>query len=177
MRRLMAVVMAIVAPLGLVLGGLWAAAEPGLPADAQARLSAYLQAAGAASADSVQRLSYARQPWNFTADQSGPTFADSVYFQTTHNQWAQPLAWPLAPWSTTPRGGSVFARPLPYPPSDVWCVRLSDASSAAVRVLFVALHADLHNADWIVHEARAQASLADTLHDLAAIGCDLGLGR
>jgi hypothetical protein len=45
------------------------------------------------------------------------------------------------------------------------------------RLVFVALHQDLYNADWIVHEGPAGASDADLGAVLVRLGCDVEYGR
>jgi hypothetical protein len=180
MKRLLALTIAVLAPTGLVFGWLLATSGSGLPVGAQARLSQYLQFQTTTSQQSygVQRLSQAGRPWNFSSAMSDATFGDSVYYQTTHNRWAQPLAWPLvAATSGSLSRSMVGARPLPFPPSEVWCVRLSEVTSGVTAVIFVALHEDLYNADWIVHESRPAARIDDVLRDLNAVGCEVGLGQ
>jgi hypothetical protein len=51
---------------------------------------------------------------------------------------------------TNPPGESL--RPLPYPPRDAWCVELRRSALEEHDWVVVALHADLYNADWVVHE-------------------------
>jgi hypothetical protein len=180
MKRLLAAIVAVLLPTGLVFGVLWATSKPGLPAAAQARLSQYLQNPTTVSQQPyrVQQISQASQPWNFNADTSGPSFGDSVIFQTTHNQFGPPPAWPLGTMTSGSSPGSMQgAQPLPYPPRELWCVRLARATSGETRIIFVALHEDLYNADWIVHEAPPSATGDDLVQDLSAVGCNLGLGH
>jgi hypothetical protein len=56
-------------------------------------------------------------------------------------------------------------RPLPYPPEDVWCVRLKSADPTVPRVLLIAFHKDIYTASWVVHEPNDVAAV------LAAVGC------
>ncbi len=56
-------------------------------------------------------------------------------------------------------------RPLPYPPEDVWCVRLKSADPTMPKVLLIAFHKDIYTASWVVHEPNDVAAV------LAAIGC------
>lgn len=180
MKRLLAVLITAFLPAGLVIGVLWATSESGLPAAAHARLSQYLQypAAVARPPYGVRQIGQASLPWNFSADMSGASFGDSVIFRTTHNQLAPDPAWPLGimtPWSL--HAGRQGAQPLPFPPRDLWCVRLGGVTGGDTRVIFIALHEDLDNADWIVHEARPAVTRAALLADLSSVGCDLGLGQ
>ena len=57
------------------------------------------------------------------------------------------------------------ARPLPYPPEDVWCVRLKSADPTVPKVLLIAFHKDIYTASWVVHEPNDVAAV------LAAVGC------
>jgi hypothetical protein len=61
------------------------------------------------------------------------------------------------------------ARPMPYPPNDLWCVPLTNPDPAAPKVILVALHQDMFNAEWIVHE------VTDPEAVLAAVGCQFSL--
>ena len=53
------------------------------------------------------------------------------------------------------------------------CVVLEAAEQdgRASRLVYVALHQDLYNAAWIVHEADVLPVDPDTARDLAALGC------
>jgi len=64
-------------------------------------------------------------------------------------------------------------KPVPYPPSDLVCVVLEDIAEDAMpsRLVYVALHQDLYNAAWIVHEADVLPVDDDTKGDLAVLGC------
>jgi len=64
-------------------------------------------------------------------------------------------------------------RPVPYPPTKVWCVLLNPGrgESGSSRVIFVALHQDLYNAAWIVHETEELPLSRDLMADLAELGC------
>jgi hypothetical protein len=69
---------------------------------------------------------------------------------------------------------SYTAKPLPYPPDTLYCIQLeyqSGGSSPRRQLLFVALHRDLHNADWILHEGDYEPFSADLTLDLRALGC------
>jgi hypothetical protein len=69
-------------------------------------------------------------------------------------------------------------RPLPFPPEEVWCVLLGRGSQATSSgVVFVALHQDIHNADWVVHETAGDPFSPDSLNAASAIGSDLATGR
>jgi hypothetical protein len=90
-----------------------------------------------------------RLPQNFTAAMSKASFGDTPYYQTTcrHN----------------PDNPGV--KPLPYPPNDLWCVKVISADPKAPRAIVVALHQDIYNADWVAHEVTDPATV------LPAVGC------
>ncbi len=89
----------------------------------------------------------ARLPQNFQASLSKISYGDTPYYQTTQR-------------TNTRYPGQ---KPLPYPPSDLWCVKLSSADPAAPSVIVVALHQDIYNADWVVHELTDQAKVLPTV--------------
>jgi hypothetical protein len=135
-------------------------AESGMPAVARTRLDEYLAALYPSGDVQVQVAVRARHARFFDATMSGRVFGDSAYYQTD-----------LGPVRVE-RDGLL---PLPYPPREVWCVLLNDSSAQAwfaVRVVFPALHMDMYNADWLVHEA---APDQDMLQTLDTIGCALPL--
>lgn len=100
----------------------------------------------------VVSLERARQPDRFSVEQSRAVFGDDVYYSY----------------------GS-----LPFPPQKVWCALVERKSPplrmARRQVLFVALHQDLHNADWVVHEGEIEPFSQPFLESLDLVGCDLGL--
>jgi len=82
----------------------------------------------------------AARPWEFQRAMSGRSFGGSAYYRVS-----------------VPYSGGSRDRPLPMPPTAVWCVHLKQTgepgnAAAADRFVFVARHADLYNADWITHE-------------------------
>jgi hypothetical protein len=95
--------------------------------------------------DSVQ----ARLPQNFRADMSKASFSNTPYY------------------ATDCRFNPDYAgyKPMPYPPNDLWCVKVFSADPKAPKAIVVALHQDIYNADWVVHE------LTDPEAVLAAVGC------
>jgi hypothetical protein len=61
------------------------------------------------------------------------------------------------------------------PPVAVWCVRLRSAApignaAAPDRIVFVAKHQDLYNADWITHEPPGDPAQS-SVETLTKIGC------
>lgn len=132
----------------------------GLPARVETRLSQYVDSPFAPDGTSVVRVVRARKPWSFTKEMSGRVLGDSVYFQTDHS---------LIPARS---GGP---SPLPFPPKELWCALLEcpDGSTLGSHtILFVGLHMDIYNGDWLVHEARDPTS-PELRRFITMIGCDL----
>ena len=105
----------------------------------------------------VQAVVEADRPWNFTAAMGEPV----------GNDW---------PWGIDR---------LPFPPTAVRCVLLEKESKSALdvegepqrQVIYVGYYDDtLWRAGWLVHEGPQAPFTPELVTDLAAIGCDLGLG-
>jgi hypothetical protein len=157
---------ALVAATGYVLLG------RGMPDNARAQLDQYLAYRYPLSpAPAIGSAVQAIRPWFFKADDSGASYGDTVYYgPTVHiGRQAAPIRFP----STTPADLATYyggQRPLPYPPQDVWCVRL-DVAEPGSAIIVVALHQDLYGADWIVHELPGTWSDADRTAALSEWGC------
>ncbi|MCL4507376.1 MAG: hypothetical protein M1434_07805 [Chloroflexi bacterium] len=119
-------------------------------------LSAYLNYYNAVNhGTQVLSLVQAGRPMSFTAAMSGRVVGDGA-FRTDLSFAGQ----------TRSTDG---LRPLPYPPADLSCALLSTANGNAV--IFIALHQDAANAEWLVHEAKAPWPGEQVRSDLAAVGC------
>lgn len=147
--------------------------QPGLPSDAQEELDGYL-----ANLQGLRGTFYtiiqanpAGQPANFTADMSRSTFGDSPYFQTTSGYQSPRVLSAAAQNSAVIREEDNSRRAIPYPAVDLWCVYLE--GNEALEVVYLALHEDMYNADWLVHEGLAPASDPLTAADLSELGCPL----
>lgn len=151
--------------------------QPGLSDEARQALDRYLQARGL-SAAALGPIRRAERPGGLTASMSLATYGSSYYFAVSHND--QPPATAVnSIWDRPPLTDSLTLapamansggqKPLPYPPHDLWCVRLSGEKGAAPASVFVALHGDLYVDTWVVHELSADpAALAA---DWNAVGC------
>lgn len=98
----------------------------------------------------VTAVRRARHPHRFEQGHSHGTFGDDVY----------------------------GARSLPFPPTRVWCVlvtRQRPGRGIVDQVLYVALHQDLHHAEWIVHQGETAPFGQRTLETLDELGCNLRL--
>lgn len=145
--------------------------EPGLPGDARAELNRYLEYQYGRSGirPAAREIVLASRPGRFTAAMSGASYGDSPYYRTT-NHYRGPTA-EEQPGATSIHFFSESGRPLPYPPVRLWCVLLDLGDLAARRLVLVALHQDLYNADWIVHEAAADGRNAELNAALDTLGC------
>jgi len=129
-----------------------------LPVQAQARLDQYLAYAFPGGRTAVVAADRADHPACLTEQMAGPSFGNSVHFQTD-------------------RGGLDVSEgglsPLPFPPTDVWCVWLKGEGPPAGQVVLAALHVDLYTADWIVYQGPADASSVEAWHLFSTLGCTL----
>ena len=105
---------------------------------------------------SVSTIVRASHPAKFTPEMSGPVVGNSAYYQTD------------VKYATNDSNGG--ARALPYPSNDLSCVLLT-GSSGQQWIVFVVLHEDMYNADWLVHEARTTWPSDELRGILDTIGC------
>lgn len=128
---------------------------PGPHAVVQSALDSYARAkleAEKAPLD-VEFISRAAHPERFTRAMSARSYADSLFFQT------DAAFRPNAARATS-------GKPLPFPPEDVWCVRLWRANPDRVpHYVFVVKHNDLYNSDWVLHEPTTDARGARAILD------------
>jgi hypothetical protein len=160
--------------------------EPAFPPNGRSALEGYLSFERAAYANelSLTQAVRTKKPWLFTPDMSAGTFGDSTYYRTSHSYRMPTPTLDFGSGRVIPGLGDPSrplsslrpARPLPYPPEEVWCVVLRNRDSKS-SVVFVAFHADLYNADWIVHEANGTPPDPGLSKATSAIGCDLKLGN
>ena len=99
----------------------------------------------------IDQYVQARLPQNFRSEMSKMSYGDTPYYVTDQR--------------TNPNHPGI--KPLPYPPNDVWCVKLKGTDPMVPGVVVLALHQDMYNAAWVMHEVTDP----DTV--LAAVGCQL----
>ncbi len=97
----------------------------------------------------IKQYVQASLPQNFQAEMSKASYGNTPYYVTTHR------ANPDYPGQM----------PLPYPPNDLWCVKLTSTDPAAPHMVVLALHQDMYNADWVMHEVTDPEAVA------ATVGC------
>jgi hypothetical protein len=172
MKRAALLIMSLALLIGL--GAVVVAKMPGNtrpPADCQSRLWEYVAYLNDSFPETttVQAVAQARKPWKFSSAMSGATFGAGVVFQTDSSAY-----------SSTAQDGLT---PLPFPPEQLWCVRLrqghgsSTASEeqALYAVVFAGLHMNMYNAEWVLHEGPRDLPEPELEEILATIGCDLAL--
>jgi len=122
----------------------------------------------------IQQVVQARLPQNFRAEMSKLSFGNAAYYATDRRYdqsddhltdvgvWPAAITATIVSTQTTGYGGGM---PMPYPPNDLWCAELSSADPGAPKVVLAALHQDIYNAEWVVHEITDPATV------LPAVGC------
>jgi hypothetical protein len=148
MNRLHKSVLVLALPVAAVLIVVLAENRPGSPARIDTLVSEYVYSfidRGVAIRQYVQ----ARLPQNFRVEMSKDSYGNTPYYATTHR--------------SNPNYPGL--KPLPYPVNDLWCVQLKSADSTAPQAVLLALHQDIYNADWVMHE------VTDPEAVLAAVGC------
>ena len=170
-RSILIAVLILLAAIGVVVLAVLPD-KAGLAAGCQAALDQYLAYKNEPELR-MQSADKASKPSSFHPEMSYTSFGNSVFYQTDENyQEASSEAEP------TPISSISDLRPLPFPPEEVWCVLLGRGSQATSSgVVFVALHQDIHNADWVVHETAGDPFSPDSLNAASAIGCDLATDR
>jgi hypothetical protein len=119
----------------------------------------------------ITHYTEARLPQNFQASMSKASFGDAVYYRTTNRYYGtDESSWVGVGMPTkTPTFATSYvyhsSMPIPYPPNDLWCVQLNSPDPAVPKAILVALHQDIYNAEWIVHEVTDPATV------LSAVGC------
>jgi hypothetical protein len=138
--------------------------SPGLPTGVQTCLDRYIASSFAPSQANVLVVRRAQRPWNFSRALSERVLGDTVYFQTDAS-----LTW------TVGSGPS----PLPFPPKELWCAILAGgdvlSGEKEYSFVFVGLHMDMYNGDWLVHETVNSPFTSDSEATLSQIGCEMAL--
>jgi hypothetical protein len=152
--------------------------EATLPPEARVALDRYLTSENAVASQLalVGRIVHAVVPSRFDATFGSTSIGASFYFRTTRGYRSAAIPNPLIlTTSSLPSGatdGSLGARALPFPPADLWCVLLDEVGGKG-RAVFLALHEDMYNADWIVHETPGAPGDTELTARLATVGCNL----
>jgi hypothetical protein len=132
--------------------------EARFPQEARAQLDRFLayDSVRAQRPPSVQQIVGASKPWAFTPNPGIISFGGGVHFRPDYDYDGRE---------------GVGPKPLPFPPADVWCVLL-DYDSVRSGI-FVALHQDLYNADWVVHTGWKRLSIEEFERLASGVGCEL----
>ncbi|HBY98404.1 MAG: hypothetical protein M5U01_26045 [Ardenticatenaceae bacterium] len=128
----------------------------------------------------ILRVVQAQQPWYFQQDMSSLVYGDSGHYQTDYGYSNRPSGIYRLPPSPADSRLKDNRKPLPFPPQEVWCVLLEQSrdtdrsgETTTPAVVFVALHQDLYNADWVVHEGVGASVSQESRASLSRIGCEL----
>ncbi|MGD9148381.1 MAG: hypothetical protein PVI80_22650 [Anaerolineae bacterium] len=136
----------------------------GLPTGVQACLDQYIASSFTPSQTSILAVKRAQRPWNFSQALSDRVLGDTVYFQTDDS-----LTWT----------GESGPSPLPFPPKELWCAILAGQDDVngqrGYSIVFVGLHMDMYNGDWLVHETGENPFTAESEAALSQIGCQMEL--
>jgi hypothetical protein len=151
MSNLLKIALALMLPAAALIVVVSANNRPDQPDLRQQAVQAYVQyrEKSLSKPIAVGEYTQARLPQNLQAGMSKLSYGDTPYYQTTQ------------------RTNTVYPgqKPLPYPPNDLWCVKVISADPQAPQAVVVALHQDIYNADWVVHE------VTDPEAVLSAVGC------
>jgi hypothetical protein len=153
--------------------------QEALPPQARAGLGGYLASENSVASQPaiVREVAHAARPGRFDAAFSAASIGASFYFRTTRGYRSavtpNPLILTTSPLPAVPSESAAGGRALPFPPKDLWCVLLNEEGGNG-RVVYLALHEDMYNADWIVHESAGTPLDVVLTARLAAVGCDLG---
>ncbi len=160
-RRRWAVIVAFALLLTVTAVGLVLLATRGMPDDARAELGRYLAYRyPTVGLPTIRQANLATRTAVLTREESGASYSNTVHYRTTA------FLSQNTHWRTD--------RTLPFPPIEVWCVRLDSADPGA-GVVLVALHQDLYNAGWVVHELPVDWSAAERSALLKDLGCGITL--
>ncbi len=143
----------------------------------------------------IEQAVRARRPSNFTSDMNFHTYSDaSPHYAVDETAGSDKstrsvlyslidltpeptlLTQSNTPYTAT-SGGFRTSRPIPYPPTEVWCVLLKLAAEDTYFVVFANLHMDMYNAQWIIHEGEKAPFTQGFLERIASFGCDLDLAN
>jgi hypothetical protein len=120
-----------------------------------------------------------KTPWNLHMENNKVSLGESEYYQTDF-RYGEELSEDEVTFiiGKSPDNNLI---PLPFPPNEVWCVLLKRVNGAETNfpdddvatLVLVALHQDLYNADYVVHEIRSEIQ-DETSYEIAEeLGCAL----
>ena len=184
MNRTIAIMLTLFAVAAAILVAVLLTIKPNIPDPGRSALTKYLNYRYSTSDPpvTIQQYTQATMPTQFTRAMSGTSFGDSNFYRTMVDYRATFIV--NIPNLATPTPGQgeptylfmSMGTPIPFPPEDVWCVRLNNESQSE-QVVFIALHQSLYNADWLIHEPPGDWSAAELSKTLSTIGCELKPGQ
>lgn len=114
----------------------------------------------------------AGQPAQFR-DTDFVTFGSARYFSPEVDLDETPLL-QSTPVMTGTSASARTGRPIPFPPEEVWCVKVQ-APDGQQAVVFASLHADMFMAEWFIHQGETAPYSPELIKFVQAIGCTLAL--
>jgi hypothetical protein len=148
MNRLIRIVLVLAVPITAVLIIVWSSDRSGSSSSMGTLVSGYVSSFLDSGVE-IEQYVQARLPQKFRAEMSTASYGNTPYYVTTHR------ANPNYPGQ----------KPLPYPPNDLWCVKLKSTDPTVPQAVVLALHQDIYNADWVMHQ------VTDPETALATVGC------
>jgi hypothetical protein len=135
-------------------------------------LELYLSRVGNSAHQFDKTLTRSRFPNRFSDSMSVTNYSEGWYYQTAHallNVVATPTPAPISTAIIAEIGVEGGKRALIYPPTEAWCVTITQTDNEDRRYLLLAQHQDLYNAEWVVHELTTDKDRLAQI--LAEIGC------
>ena len=119
----------------------------------------------------------AQYPKEFRPEMSGIAYANSPYYQTESfiSGTNKKAIYQTSLLTTTQHFDG--RRPLPFPPGKVWCAFIDNgdyqncSSVQQTNTLIIATHADIYNADAVIHELPANLTEISATWILNSVGC------
>jgi hypothetical protein len=164
MRRLTAVLLPVLIALLTGMTIFILEYHPGMPPPAKRALETYLSGRNQRTGVMVTVMAsvQAARPQALERVVRGSAYGESAYYRTVDT--IPPTSEPLTIVVDS-------RRPIPEPPQALWCVLLETAPDGAPDVVFVALHQDLYNAGWLVHERRIHSGALILSELIDLVGC------
>ncbi len=180
-RTWMVLTTVVVAAVFVIALALALARSPGRRVvDWRSAVTDYLAYKGWTRDATIKQAVKARAPYKFTEEMNLSTYGEGPHYTAdTSSSFNRNVT---TPYPTKENGAETansfrIGRPIPYPPTEVWCVLLQRRTTEGdtFHFIFANLHEDMYNAEWIIHVGE-QAPFSPTfLERVASLNCDLDL--
>ena len=128
----------------------------------------------------VCSIDKANYPWEFKPEMSYRAFSNTPYYQTISDKVVSSSASKIQENDITFTYIADGRRPLPFPPTEVWCAQLQPSEhtqkcskKSPSWIVIIATHVDLYNADMVIHELDPDSNSFKTSQIIQALGCNL----